>query len=71
MPYSSMKKKYPILNMIPILLPFMWAVRWIDAIINKRDNISRHSERITKIDETLIEGYNKELEMVGLKFEKK
>ena len=71
MPFSSMKKKYPVLNKIPILLPLMWVVRWIDAIINKRDNISRHSERITKIDKTLVEGYNKELEMVGLKFEQK
>lgn len=68
MPYSSMKKKYPILRELPMLLPIMWVVRWVDAIINKRSSITRQSERLNKINAQVVDSYNKELEMVGLNF---
>ena len=68
MPYSSMQIKYPLLRIIPVLLPIMWVVRWIDAIMNKRDSILRQSERLRKIDSEVVNNYMQELEMVGLKF---
>lgn len=68
MPYSSMKKKYPVLRRMPFLLPVMWVVRWIDAIVNKRDHISRRAERIQKINADVVDRYTEELQMVGLKF---
>lgn len=68
MPYSTMQKKYPFLKKAPFLLPIMWIVRWGDAIINKQSNISRQSERLNKISSEYVDSYNKELEMVGLKF---
>ena len=71
MPYSAMQKKYPFLKKVPILLPLMWIVRWGDAIINKQSNVSRQAERLNKIKSEYIDSYNKELEMVGLKFELK
>ena len=71
MPYSNMQKKYPVLKKAPFLLPIMWGVRWGDAIINKQSNISRQAERLNKIESEYIDGYNRELEMVGLKFDLK
>jgi hypothetical protein len=71
MPYSNMQKKYPVLKKAPFLLPIMWVVRWGDAIINKQSNISRQAERLNKIESEYIDGYNRELEMVGLKFDLK
>ena len=71
MPYSSMQKKYPFLIKVPFLLPLMWIVRWGDAIINKQSNVSRQAERLNKMDSEYIDSYNRELEMVGLKFELK
>ncbi len=68
LPLSELKKKYPILRKMPFLLPVMWVVRWIDAILNKRDNIARQAERIGRIDTDIVDRYNKELEIVGLKF---
>ena len=66
-----MQKKYPVLKKAPFLLPIMWVVRWGDAIINKQSNISRQAERLNKIESEYIDGYNRELEMVGLKFDLK
>lgn len=71
MPYSTMQKKYPFLKKAPFLLPLMWLVRWGDAIINKQSNISRQAERLNKISSEYVDSYNKELEMVGLKFDLK
>lgn len=69
LPYSKMTQKYPFLRRIPVLLPVMWIVRWIDAIVNKRGNIARQVERLRKIEETTVDSYTKELELVGLKFD--
>ncbi len=68
MPYCKMKKRYPILNKLPILLPVMWVIRWIDAIFCRRQNIKRESERLNQIDTQVVDMYNAELEMVGLRF---
>lgn len=68
MPYSGMKKKYPFLEKAPVLLPVMWVVRWGDALLHKRKNISREAERTNKINTQDVDRYTKELEMVGLKF---
>lgn len=46
----------------------MWVVRWIDALINKKDSIMRQSERLNKINASIVEKYNDELDYVGLKF---
>lgn len=69
MPYSSMKKKYPFLRYVPFLLPVMWVVRWIQALLLKQNNISRQMDRVHKINKETVNAYNVELEMVGLKFD--
>ena len=68
MPYSKMKTKYPVLRKCPFLLPIMWVVRWIDAIIQKPDNIKERSIRIKKIDKEIVENYRQELKLVGLAY---
>ncbi len=71
MPYSSMKIKYPFLTTKPFLLPFMWIVRWFVAIVHKRNNIRQQADRLNKINDNVVNEYNSELEMVGLKFDLK
>ncbi len=68
LPYSSMKKQYPVLKKCPFLLPIMWVIRWIDALKNKKDSITRQLERLNKINASVVEKYNDELDYVGLKF---
>lgn len=69
MPYSSMKKKYSVLNRFPFLLPIMWPVRWVSAIFQHRGNVVRQYERLNSINIQTVTDYNKELEEVGLRFE--
>lgn len=41
LPYNMMAFKFPILKKIPILLPFMWVVRWLEVILTRGKDISR------------------------------
>ncbi len=69
LPYTIMKQRYPVLRKVPILLPLFWVVRWVDGIFNKRKSISRQWEQINKMNDQEIDRYNRELELVGLRFD--
>ena len=71
LPFSHMKIKYPILKKIPILLPIMWVVRWLEAIFLKRKNMQEAYNRWMSITEETVLSYNQELERVGLMFDLK
>ena len=68
LPFDEMKKKYLILKKIPLLLPIMWVVRWLDAILFKRKNIKGYNKKISYINDETVQAYNDELELVGLSF---
>lgn len=68
LPMEEMKKKFPILKKLPFLLPIMWVIRWLNAIFNKRKSITAEKNKLNYIDDQIVDGYNKELEKVGLKF---
>lgn len=71
LPLDEMKKKYPVLEKLPVLLPLMWVIRWINAIFNKRKTITEETNKLNYMDNQLVDNYNKELEKVGLKFDLK
>ncbi len=64
-PLAFMKKRYPVLKHIPILLPFMWFVRLFDALINKKERVS---DLFIRLSPKEIAQYKKELESVGLSY---
>ncbi len=68
LPYSHMCQKYPFLKKHPVLLPFMWVVRWITAIAFKRNNIKKEQENLRLMSEENISKYQRELNLVGLDF---
>lgn len=71
LPLEEMKKKFPILEKLPILLPIMWGVRWINAIFNKKRSIAAETNKLNYMNEQIVDNYNKELQKVGLKFDLK
>ena len=71
LPLNDMKKKFPILEKLPFLLPVMWVIRWINAIFNKRKTIAYETSKLEYMDDEIVDNYNKELKMVGLKFDLK
>ncbi len=71
LPLDDMKKKFPVLEKLPFLLPLMWIVRWINAIFNKKGSIANETNKLSYMTDQIVDNYNKELQMVGLKFELK
>lgn len=67
-PYSKMRKKYTILEKAPILLPIMWIVRCINALLFKRDVIKDNSDDFKTMSADKIESYQQALNFVGLDF---
>ncbi len=71
LPMEDMKKKFPILEKLPILLPILWVIRWINAIFNKRKTIAYETSKLDYMDDRIVDNYNSELRKVGLKFDLK
>ena len=68
LPYKSMCKKYPILKKFPMLLPIMWVLRGINAVVYHKDRISRQQRDLKIITDDNVKKYKQELNYVGLKF---
>ena len=65
---SDMKLKYKVLKKAPILLPFMWMVRWIEAIFTP-SKVKAQKKRLDMISQEGVNKYQNELEYVGLSFD--
>ncbi len=50
LPYSEMKKQYPVLEKWKILLPFMWVHRWFAVLFskNRRSNAAKEVQKLKK-----------------------
>lgn len=68
-PFATMKRMYPILKKIPILLPVMWVVRWVHALICKWRVVQRRRKEIRMVTPEIIDGYLQALKKVGLSFD--
>lgn len=67
-PYSSMCTRYPALKIMPILLPAFWAVRMIQAVLFKPENVRKQIANMRIITVNNIKRYHDELNYVGLDF---
>lgn len=70
-PLSIMKIKYKYLEKMPILLPFAWGCRIVNALFYKQDRIKTHTKDMKSISRSDIENYENSLLYVGLKFQKR
>lgn len=68
LPYDGMTKKYPVLKKWSILLPAFWVVRWFDALLNKRQNISQTGKEMSYLTPENIKSFDDALKYVGLTF---
>lgn len=70
-PAGALTQRYPVLKKYPVLLPFVWVVRWFEAIFLRPDRIKRGiatSQEVIKIDTDRISDYEDQLRSVGLDF---
>lgn len=67
--FGTMKRMYPILKKLPLLLPIMWVVRWITALLGKWKIVKKRRQEIRKVTPEVINGYLQSLKKVGLTFD--
>lgn len=68
LPYTDMCIKYPFLKRVPLLLPFMWIYRLVEAIIYKKSKILLHKNDYSILSDNNINEYKDSLKYVGLDF---
>lgn len=67
LPYKAMCERFPVVKKVPVLLPFMWVVRWATALFT-RGRVGRRREELKTISVERIDGYQQALQTVGLDF---
>ena len=68
LPYSSMVNRYEVLKKAPVLLPFMWVVRWFEAIFIRKGSIKSNRQNLKVLSTKKINDYQTALNFVGLDF---
>ena len=70
LPYANMCEKYPILKKIPVLLPLMWVVRWVQIALKGKHYLIAHTNKnMNGITAHNIESFQQGLHYVGLDFD--
>lgn len=64
----DMRRKYPILRPMPFLLPVCWIIRWVTAVLFRRENIRRQRRALAISTADEIKTYQQALDYVGLDF---
>lgn len=66
-PFGELKKDYPILGKIPVLLPFFEILRWFKLLLKKdKKSIARRYETVKNIPEEKLKTYGGMLDEIGL-----
>ena len=65
-PYKTMAFLYPILKKIPILLPFVWIVRIVTVLWERRESVGRIG-RLMNTDDTAIKRLDQLYDQLGVK----
>lgn len=68
LPYNRMCDEYPILKKVPVLLPFMWIIRWGKILIYRQKGIKKYMEDINAVNKSNIDKNQEALNFVGLDF---
>ena len=67
-PVSVMGQRYPIVNRLPWLLPAFWPVRWVTALLFRRENIRRERKFQKTVSPEQVRAREEALRYVGLDF---
>lgn len=67
-PHALMCYRYPVLKKAPWLLPVFWPVRWVSAVLFRRNNIRNYRKMLSNASSDHIQSFAESLEYVGLDF---
>ena len=68
LPLDSMRRLYPVLHKMPILLPALWVHRWMRILLHKRYRFAEYRQEDRTLDEGSVERYHEMLQKSGLDF---
>lgn len=68
-PVKQLKERYPILEKAPFLLPLMWPIRWVSALLFRHKNINNYATIIKNRSSEKTDAYLRELQYVGLDYD--
>lgn len=67
-PKRTLLTKYPVLRRYPILLPFVWVVRWVDSLLFHRRHIAQRNRDIRRTNVANVQEFEQALNYVGLDY---
>lgn len=67
-PVGDMVPRFPILEKAPWLLPVLWPVRWVGALLFRRDNIRTKYRDVRFATVARVDDYQKAINDVGLDY---
>lgn len=62
---KELQNKYKILKKAPVLLPFIWVIRWLEVLFLRRDKLSGKIKYYDYIDDEKIKAHRRNLEKAG------
>ena len=65
--YAGMCQRYRFLRKVPILLPVMWVVRWVQTLFTP-SKIKAKKKELDMLNVKSVNKYQNELDYVGLRF---
>ena len=65
-PRKLVRSKFPILDRVPLLLPMVWVIRWVDILLFRRGVISRKISDVQTVSDSDVLSHRQALNMVGL-----
>lgn len=68
LPLDSMRRLYPVLRKVPVLLPALWVHRWMRILLHKRYRFAEYRQEDHALDDSTVERYHEMLRKSGLDF---
>lgn len=68
-PIGEMKKKYPVLEKAPVLLPLFWVIRIVTVLLFRRRHLKNTANKFRAANTRAVSKYQQELDFVGLNFD--
>ena len=66
---ETMKNRYRVLNRAPWLLPVFWPVRWVDALLFRKENVRKTRKRLQNATDEKVVSFQESLQYVGLNYD--
>lgn len=67
-PLSEMKKKHPVLQKMPVLLPVFWVARIFAVVLFRRNRLKKAAHEFHTANTQTVNHYRQEMDFVGLNF---